>query len=68
MREKAAFAVDISAAVPEMRGGRVVLFAATCAQKEIELPANYEVIEQRNDPEDGGIQCLLKLFCGSSQS
>ena len=55
MREKAALVVEISAAVPEMRGGRVVLFAATGAQKEIELPANDKVIEERNDPEDGGI-------------
>ncbi len=55
MREKAALAVEISSAVPEMRGGRVVLFAATGAQKEIELPANYKVIEERNDPEDGGV-------------
>lgn len=66
MREKAAFAVEIALAIPEMRGGGVVVLAAGGAQEEIKLPANHEVIEQRNDPEDGGIQPLLELFGGSS--
>ena len=65
MREKTAFAVEIMLAIPEMRGGGVVVLAAGGTQEEIELPTNHEVIEQRNDPEDGGIQPLLELFGGS---
>ena len=65
MREKAAFAVEIMLAIPKMRGGGVVVLAAGGAQEEIKLPANYEVIEQRNDSKDGGIQLLLEMFGGS---
>ena len=67
MREKAAFAVEIMLAIPKVRGGGVVVLAAGGAQEEIKLPANHEVIEQRNDPEDGGIQRLFQLFGGSAR-